>query len=162
MRRSTNHTCGRILSSLGIVLSFSTAFIATRPISFTTTRMKAGLFGDIFGGNKAQPVSWSPNTLQELEQRGSLLPPSWNELDRLLRAVETKSERDEYDLISAGTGRGPSSHRANLRLFDAPDGFEPEVTLFRDTAGWCPYCQKVWLQLEGTVAFIFISTVDCK
>ena len=28
------------------------------------------------------------------------------------------------------------------------EGFQPEVTLYRDTAGWCPYCQKVWLLLE--------------
>jgi hypothetical protein len=113
--------------------------------------MKAGLFGDIFGGGKTPSASWSSTALEELGQKGSLLPPSWSELDGLLRSSETKFERDEYDLIAAGTGRGPSSHKANLRLFDAPDGFEPEVTLYRDTAGWCPYCQKVWLQLEGEV-----------
>jgi thiol-disulfide isomerase/thioredoxin len=22
------------------------------------------------------------------------------------------------------------------------------VTLYRDTAAWCPYCQKVWMMLE--------------
>lgn len=46
------------------------------------------------------------------------------------------------------TGRGDANHKANIRLFDAPDGTVPEVTLYRDTAGWCPYCEKVWLQLE--------------
>jgi hypothetical protein len=34
------------------------------------------------------------------------------------------------------TGRGGANHKASIRLFDAPDGFEPEVTLYRDTAGW--------------------------
>ena len=49
-------------------------------------------------------------------------------------------------------------------MFDAPEGYVPDITLFRDTAGWCPYCfkvfnhytlsssssssSKVWLQLE--------------
>jgi hypothetical protein len=34
------------------------------------------------------------------------------------------------------TGRGGANLKASIRLFDAPDGFEPEVTLYRDTAGW--------------------------
>lgn len=25
---------------------------------------------------------------------------------------------------------------------------EPRVLFFRDTAAWCPYCQKVWMLLE--------------
>ena len=33
-------------------------------------------------------------------------------------------------------GRGGANHKASIRLFDAPDGYEPEVTLYRDTAGW--------------------------
>ncbi|CAK0820218.1 unnamed protein product [Prorocentrum cordatum] len=41
---------------------------------------------------------------------------------------------------------GPTNAHANLRLFEA--GGVPEVTLFRDNHGWCPYCQKVWLFLE--------------
>ena len=35
-----------------------------------------------------------------------------------------------------------------MRLFDLPEGEEPRVTLFRDTASWCPYCEKCWLVLE--------------
>jgi len=25
----------------------------------------------------------------------------------------------------------------------------PLVTLYRDTNGWCPFCERVWLQLEA-------------
>ena len=29
----------------------------------------------------------------------------------------------------------------------APDTAAPVLTLYRDTNGWCPFCEKVWLQL---------------
>jgi len=28
------------------------------------------------------------------------------------------------------------------------EGKEPELLLFRDNSSWCPYCERVWLQLE--------------
>ena len=36
-----------------------------------------------------------------------------------------------------------------LRLFDESNKEEDvRVTLYRDSASWCPYCQKVWMTLE--------------
>lgn len=49
-------------------------------------------------------------------------------------------------------GRGPTSSKAELRLFDAPDGYKPRVTLYRDTAAWCvaafapPVCVRVFVR----------------
>ena len=60
--------------------------------------------------------------------------PSWEEIDVMLRQQESPTERSEFDDILKG--RGGSSHKASIRLFDAPDDFEPEITLYRDTAGW--------------------------
>ena len=45
-------------------------------------------------------------------------------------------------------GRGLPSRSAKLRLFDAADDYEPRVVFYRDSAAWCPYCQKVWMLLE--------------
>ena len=70
----------------------------------------------------------------------------WEDLDNLLRSKEEGIERDSFN--NQKIGRGPTNHAASIRLFDAPDGFDPEVTLYRDQAAWCPYCEKVWLQLE--------------
>jgi len=72
--------------------------------------------------------------------------PDWDTINSMLLSTETREERDSFNAMSQG--RGPANHKANIRLFDSPDGFVPDVTLYRDTAGWCPYCFKIWLQLE--------------
>ena len=41
----------------------------------------------------------------------------------------------------------PTNPHATLRTFGHPES-SVRVTLYRDHAAWCPYCQKVWLQLE--------------
>lgn len=69
-----------------------------------------------------------------------------DDIDLRLRAKESAAEREIYELMEQGYG--PPNHRADIRLFDKPEGYEPEVTLYRDQAAWCPYCEKVWLQLE--------------
>ena len=73
--------------------------------------------------------------------------PTWSTIDNVLRGFdEDKLERGLLE--DEERGYGPTNHRANIRLFDEDEGFDPEVTLFRDQAAWCPYCEKVWLQLE--------------
>ena len=42
--------------------------------------------------------------------------------------------------------QGPTNPLALKRTFGQPG--TPRVKLYRDHAAWCPYCQKVWLQLE--------------
>lgn len=106
--------------------------------SSTKTRLSASFLGNMFGGN-AKASSPVPAFVDKA--------PSWSELDVLLRSLEPVEERREYEDKKVH-GRGGSNHKANLRLFDAPDGFDPTVTLYRDQAAWCPYCEKVWLQLE--------------
>jgi glutathione S-transferase len=44
-------------------------------------------------------------------------------------------------------GEGAPHSDAKLRLFGKSES-DVRVTLYRDTAAWCPYCQKVWLLLE--------------
>jgi glutathione S-transferase len=72
--------------------------------------------------------------------------PSWDALQQTLDAQTPAEEVEIAQQVAAG--RGPPTASANLRLFDAPDGYEPRVTLYRDGSSWCPYCQKVWMQLE--------------
>jgi len=74
-------------------------------------------------------------------------PPSWEELaDRVFATkagAQFKSE-DEQRAI----GLGPPHRASKLRLFGAKTINEVRVTLYRDSAAWCPYCQKLWIMLE--------------
>ena len=46
---------------------------------------------------------------------------------------EIEFERNED--LAQKAGWGWSNHTSNIRPFDAPDDSEPEITLYRDTAG---------------------------
>ena len=59
---------------------------------------------------------------------------SWGELEAL-----AAPEADRVE--------GPTNAQATLRLFGRTED-EVLVTLYRDHHAWCPYCQKVWMQLE--------------
>ena len=73
--------------------------------------------------------------------------PSWVHLKERVLATKT-GERLRQEIDQRAVGRGPPHADASLRLFDAESEADVCVTLYRDDAGWCPYCQKVWLLLE--------------
>lgn len=47
----------------------------------------------------------------------------------------------------ADPNAGPTHPLALKRTFGQPES-AVRLKLYRDHAAWCPYCQKVWLQLE--------------
>lgn len=66
-------------------------------------------------------------------------------LEQKLRS-QASSMFEEVELRARGRG---SPHRTSkLRLFDAKESQEPRVVFYRDSAAWCPYCQKTWMLLE--------------
>mmetsp|Transcript_42167 Transcript_42167/g.78891 ORF Transcript_42167/g.78891 Transcript_42167/m.78891 type:complete len:531 (-) Transcript_42167:18-1610(-) len=73
--------------------------------------------------------------------------PSWDALTASATSTPTGKQLSENVEMRA-KGLGPANTDAKLRLFDAKSEDEVRVTLYRDTAAWCPYCQKVWLLLE--------------
>lgn len=76
---------------------------------------------------------------------------SWAELGR--RVQQAVVERG-LDLHVAGrrglrdVPNGPPNAHAQLRLFGAASENEVRVVFYRDNHAWCPYCHKVWMQLE--------------
>lgn len=64
-----------------------------------------------------------------------------------LESKQTAEEREFRSNLQKGYGIASPLHK--LRLFDESNKEEDvRVTLYRDSASWCPYCQKVWLTLE--------------
>lgn len=72
---------------------------------------------------------------------------SWDALTEAAASTSTGKQLSE-NLELRAKGLGPAHTDAQLRLFDAKSEDDVRVTLYRDTAAWCPYCQKVWLLLE--------------
>ncbi|EIE23653.1 glutathione S-transferase [Coccomyxa subellipsoidea C-169] len=67
--------------------------------------------------------------------------PSWEALQQLVEEKGRQLNWQQPDLEN-----GPTNPLALKRTFGQPG--TPRVKLYRDHAAWCPYCQKVWLQLE--------------
>jgi glutathione S-transferase len=87
--------------------------------------------------------SLSSAKLSELASATSSLPTaSWEEIRSILESKQTSEERQFRNNLPRGVGVGSPLHR--LRLFEEGNREEDvRVTLFRDSASWCPYCQKV-------------------
>jgi glutathione S-transferase len=71
--------------------------------------------------------------------------PGIGELQTMSRNTPTGNLLKEEEELRA-VGEGTPHTDCKLRLFGTTE--EPKVTFYRDTAAWCPYCQKVWILLE--------------
>lgn len=71
--------------------------------------------------------------------------PSWDYLTGLAKATHT-GQRMAAEEVIRNEGEGDAHQDAKIRLFGTKG--TPRVTYYRDTAAWCPYCQKVWILLE--------------
>ena len=74
---------------------------------------------------------------------------TWAEIkDQLAAQQTTDEERNFRANLEKGYGIGSPMHK--IRLFEESNEEEDiAVTFYRDSASWCPYCQKVWLALEA-------------
>lgn len=79
-----------------------------------------------------------------------LSSPAWTELASRLQRVVAEGGLTLHTAGRRGLREatdGPPSAQAGLRLF-GKEVKDVRVTLYRDNHGWCPYCHKVWMQLE--------------
>lgn len=68
--------------------------------------------------------------------------PSWDELGAVADALKTTLGVP----LAVDLENGPANPKALIRRFGTT--VEPRVLFFRDHAAWCPYCEKIWMQLE--------------
>ncbi|KAG5190153.1 putative glutathione S-transferase [Tribonema minus] len=73
-------------------------------------------------------------------------PPSWEQLQKSCSGTEFGKAWNGWQTEWA-KGAGPPHTDAKLRLFGAREE-DVRLTLYRDTAAWCPYCKQVWMMLE--------------
>ncbi|KAG1673093.1 hypothetical protein FOA52_013163 [Chlamydomonas sp. UWO 241] len=69
--------------------------------------------------------------------------PSWQLLEQMAKAKMQELGTNFW----ADPNDGPTHPLAMKRTFGRPES-EIKIKFYRDHAAWCPYCQKVWLQLE--------------
>lgn len=73
--------------------------------------------------------------------------PTWQALEELLSQREADLGCAPQDPVT-----GPANPHALNRTFGSDE--TPRVKLYRDSAAWCPYCQKVRLVAEPSVRCI--------
>lgn len=71
---------------------------------------------------------------------------SWSELKNKIESTKTGSFFLNQQLLR-DKGDGLANTWANLRLFGEKEE-NVRVVFYKDTASWCPYCQKCWILLE--------------
>jgi len=71
--------------------------------------------------------------------------PTWSELQSKSKATVVGQALEQESALRKG-GKGSAFVQSKLRKFQSDK--EPEITIYRDHAGWCPYCQKLMLLIE--------------
>lgn len=148
--------------------STSTAFTPS-PQNFSSTRTSSTSTSLFQSDNPFQSLFGNvASKISNLQQEGMMNSVSQDQLAQLTSQTETilASERLNLSLVRSSLeskqtaeerkfrsnlqkGYGIASPLHKLRLFDESNKEEDvRVTLYRDAASWCPYCQKVWLTLE--------------
>lgn len=121
--------------------------------SFSFSGTSSSLGGRVVGGVCTR-MSASSSTVQD-----------WGELQTFSDGQTVGHALNEEASLRV-SGRGSAHVQSTLRLFDSSDDDDddevPKITLYRDHAGWCPYCQKTMLLIEEKEIPINIGLVPMR
>jgi len=105
------------------------------------------LFGDMASSLFSSSTSGPSNASQLNSKISATSTQSWDDIASNLHSKQTPYERSFRQNLSKGYGQASPLHLT--RLYDESNSeSDIRVTLYRDSASWCPYCQKVWTTLE--------------
>jgi glutathione S-transferase len=119
-----------------------------------TLLSSSGNRGGVAAAMIPEPVQ---KVLEDLNSSNEL--PSWKSLrQRLVEQQEQAPNRSQEEIdfrtYVVQNGYGSVANPLQLVRWYSPEiqqqyeASEPPVTFYRDSASWCPYCQKVWMFLE--------------
>jgi len=109
----------------------------------------SSMVGDIASSILGKAVDGSSSSQRRVNDALSKVSSAttWDNIRSVLESMQTTEERQFRQNLEKGYGIGSPQHK--VRLFDESNKEEDvRVTFYRDSASWCPYCQKVWLALE--------------
>jgi glutathione S-transferase len=104
-------------------------------------------------------ASASSKSLSMSAATQSVTIPSWSDLKNRAGSMPVGiALNKEAELREMG--KGSAFVQNKLRKFGSVD--EPKITLFRDHAGWCPYCEKTMLLIEEKQVPVKIDLVPMR
>ena len=111
--------------------------------TFNPFRMVGDVASNILGGSGVDGNAAVDQAVSALVQ-----DMTWEDIRQELESkMASDDERNFRSNLEKGYGVGSPLHK--VRLFDESNKEQDiRVTFYRDSASWCPYCQKVWLTLE--------------
>jgi glutathione S-transferase len=137
-----NGFTGRFIPALGR----TTTLVSTTSLYLASDGSNpfSSFIGDMASSLMGKTVSSLPQVDKSL---ANIDVPSWEDIRFQLESLQTDEERSFRQNIENGHGIGSPMHK--MRLYDETNTEKDiRVTFYRDSASWCPYCQKVWMTLE--------------
>jgi len=105
-------------------------------------------------------ASNSITSMQMSATASEVTVPSWADLTSH-SSGQTVGSVLNNEVESRQNGHGSAHVQSKLRLFSSSNE-NPQITLFRDHAAWCPYCQKTMLLIEEKEIPIKIEVVPMR
>ena len=153
------------------IQAFSSASLTSRSFATTasspnfsprtaTSLLDMNPLQSLFQNIQKRDMTTSLSSQQVSQLASGISAPSWEEIRTKLSEKQTPEEREFRNNLPKGIGVGSPLHK--LRLFDESNREEDvRVTLFRDSASWCPYCQKVSAQVYQIFVVTLSGGIEC-
>lgn len=127
----------QITSAVGRTSAATSLLYATNKGSTENTS-----FSSFFGDMASSILGKTMERVPGIDEKMKLVEPSWEDIGKQLVASQTEMERRFRSNLAYGYGIGSPLHK--VRLYDESNKEEDiRITFYRDSASWCPYCQKV-------------------